>query len=82
MESFTKQDEEMKERLEKEKNDAEPIIKDEGNRQIVPVNQVEEYVPEEDLNLPVDQLLSVKNWTMQSHEWKLFNAIFDMLSDD
>ena len=88
----------MKERLQKEKDEAEPLIKDdnvlpshkdkhpfhkdEDNMQIVSVTQKDDYVPEEDLNLPVDQLLSVKNWTMQSHDWKLFNAIFELLNED
>lgn len=77
--------------------EAEPIIKDE-NMQVVPVKkkwtvggagndeeeegtQIVQY-EEEVENLPIDQLLSVKNWTMQSHEWKLFNAIFEMLTEE
>ena len=44
----------MNERLEKEKSEAEPIIKDEGNMQIVPVGQTEIAKAEEE-----DQVHSV-----------------------
>ena len=50
---------------------------------IVPIDKPEgEVVEEEEQPHNIDHLLSVKNWTMQTHEWKFFNAIFESLSEE
>jgi hypothetical protein len=42
---------------------------------LVPVEQI----PENEV-LEVDSLLAVKNWAMQSADWKLLNVLFELLS--
>lgn len=59
----------------------EPVIKEEDNMKIVPIDKPDGEDVEEEPH-EVDPLLSIKNWTMQSHEWKFFNAIFEMLSKE
>lgn len=31
--------------------------------------------------LEVDALLAIKNWAMQSSDWKLFNVLIEMLNE-
>lgn len=61
-------------------DDNEPVIKDVDNMKIVPIDKPDGEEVEQEHE--VDHLLSVKNWTMQSHDWKFFNAIFEMLTED
>lgn len=65
-----------------DEEEPEPLIKEVDNMKIVPVDKPDGEVVEEEENFTVDHLLSVKNWTMQSHEWKFFNAIFESLSEE
>lgn len=53
----------------------EPVIKEE-DMQLVPVEE-----PQEPELLEVDTLLAIKNWAMQSPDWKFFNVLFEMLNE-
>ena len=46
--------------------------------QIVPAEEVDQE-PE---NLEVDDLLAIKNWSMQAPDWKLLNVFFEMLNEN
>lgn len=72
---------------------SEPVIKDEENIKepgfesnstaIVCIGdqpKTEEVVEEEILS--IDKLQAVKNWTMQSPDWKFFNALFEIITED
>ena len=67
---------EMAEAKKKAKEDRENGIV--AETQLVPIEPVEEpIVPELQ---EIDSLLAIKNWAMQSPDWKLLNVLFEMLS--
>ena len=68
-------DPEMKENI--EKLDAEEA----KNKQLVPTDENGQIVEVEPEIHEVDKLLAVKNWAMQSPDWKLFNVIFESMNE-
>jgi hypothetical protein len=83
--SFVIEEEEKKVAEEKKRkaredrmNGVEPTITEE-NGQVVKIEEPELVVEEEPEIHEVDSLLAIKNWAMQSPDWKLLNVLIELM---
>lgn len=62
-------------------NGVEPTITEE-NGQIVKAQEPEPVIEQEPEIQEVDSLLAIKNWAMQSPDWKLLNVLIELMNKE